>query len=165
MKKIILTVCGLALILSCVASRAGAQSGGVAKGPDPEIVRDASDERDALHELTVARHYFEMKKAYFASFKRTEELIAGYPKFSRLDEALYVAGLSGLYLSEGKGKQTVPKNPPDVAKDYSPENLRDNARGYLSRLVKEFPESKYRKEAEQALAQLGETKKTGDVKK
>ncbi len=163
MKKIILTFCSLALALSCVMfTRALAQSGGVAKGPDPTILRDTNEERDALHELIVARHYFAMKKAYFAAFKRTEELIAGYPKFSRLDEALYVAGMSGLYLSEGKGKQTVPKNPPELAVDYSPENLRTNARGYLSRLVKEFPDSKFRKEADQALVQLGEAKKAGN---
>ncbi|MGB8507908.1 MAG: hypothetical protein WCD76_05875 [Pyrinomonadaceae bacterium] len=160
MKKLALMFCGLALSVTCAASSVLAQGGGVAKGPDPSVVKDPEAEKDGKHNLEVARHYFKMKKAYFAAFKRMEELITGYPEFSQLDEALYIAGLSGLYLSEGKGKQAVPKNPPALSQDYSPDNLRDYSRGYLSRLVKEYPESKFRKEAEDALVQLGPAKTT-----
>ncbi|MCA1591903.1 MAG: outer membrane protein assembly factor BamD [Acidobacteria bacterium] len=123
------------------------------------VVKDPEAEKDAKHNLEVARHYFKMKKAYFAAYKRMEELIAGYPEFSQLDEALYIAGMSSLRLSEGKGKQGLPKSPPEAVQEYSTENLRDDARGYLSRLVKEFPESKFRREAEDALGQLGSAKK------
>ena len=147
-----------ALALSLSAQAVRAQSGTVAKGPDPETVKDLEAEKSAMHELGVARHYFKMKKAYVAAFKRTEELIAGYPEFSRLDEALYIAGMSSLYLSEGKGKQAVPKAPAERAAEFTPEALRSNARAYLARLVKEFPESKFRKDADEALAQLGPEK-------
>lgn len=159
MKRIVLTLCGLVLLMSCVASGARAQSGSVAKGPDPSVVKDPEAEKDANHNLEVARHYFKSKKAYFAAYKRMEELITGYPEFSHLDEALYIAGMSGVYLSEGKGKQSLPQSTPGAVQEYSADNLREYARGFLSRLVKEYPDSKFRKDAEGALGQLGEAKK------
>ncbi len=151
MKNIAL-ILGAAGLAAGLAAGAVAQTGTVAKGPDPSVIRETEIEKDARHNLEVARHYFKMKKAYFASFKRAEELIEGYPEFTRLDEALYIAGMSGLYLAEGKGKQ----RPPEAAEMYKPEKLRAEARTYLSRLVKGYPESKFRKEAEEALARLGE---------
>jgi outer membrane protein assembly factor BamD (BamD/ComL family) len=159
MKKYVLMLCGLALASAFAASTARAQSGTVATGPDPSVVKDDDSEKSAVHELEVARHYFKMKKAYVAAYKRTNELIAGYPEFSRLDEVLYIAGMSGLYLSEGKGKQPLPKATPEEAKEYSPEALRVEARTYLSRLVEQFPESKFRKQAEDGLRTLGVAKK------
>jgi outer membrane protein assembly factor BamD (BamD/ComL family) len=155
MKKYMLMLCAVVLTAVCAASSARAQTGAVARGPDPSVVKDNDAEKSATHELEVARHYFKMKKAYFAAFKRSNELIAGYPEFTRLDEVLYIAGMSGLYLSEGKGKQAPPKGTPENAREFSPESLRTEARVYLSRLVEEFPESKFRKDAEEALRTLG----------
>ncbi len=144
MKKFILTTCGVALTFGLVAG-ARAQTGTVAAGPDPSAVRDVESEKAAKHELEVARHYFKNKKAYYAAFKRCEELAAGYPEFYKLDEVLYIAGMSSLYLSEGKGKQKSPA-PSD--------KLRDEARAYLSRIVEEFPESDFRGRAEEELRKL-----------
>jgi outer membrane protein assembly factor BamD (BamD/ComL family) len=155
MKKYILMLCGIALASVFAVSSVRAQSGTVARGPDPSVIKDDDAEKSAKHELEVARHYFKMKKAYFAAFKRSNELIAGYPEFSQLDEVLYIAGMSGLYLSEGKGKQAPPKAAPESASEFSPESLRIEARTYLSRLVEDFPESKFRKDAEEALRALG----------
>src|ERR1044071_8069800 len=112
MKKFILSVCGIALSLS-VAAGARAQTGTVAAGPDPSAVRDVETEAAARHELEVARHYFKNKKAYYAAFKRCEELAAGYPEFAKRSEVLYMRGMSSLYLSEGKGKQKAPAASPD----------------------------------------------------
>jgi outer membrane protein assembly factor BamD (BamD/ComL family) len=156
MKKSLVTVCGLALAVSCASSEARAQSGTVANGPDSSVMRDIESEKNATHELKVARHYFKSKKAYYASYKRADELIAGYPEFSHLDEALFIAGMSGIYLAEGKGKQLPPKSPPEKAQEFSPEVLRANARMYLSRIVKDYPKSDFFKEAEAALGQLGD---------
>ena len=160
MKRLNLMLGGAALGLALMAAPAPAraQSGSVAQGPDPSVLVDVELEKDAKKNLEVARHYFRMKKAYLASRARTEELIAGYPKFARLDEALYIAGMSSLYLAEGKGKQAAPK----TGAEFTPENLRLSAREYLSRLVNEFPESKFRGDAEAALAQLGGVKKEGE---
>jgi outer membrane protein assembly factor BamD (BamD/ComL family) len=117
---------------------------------------DIEAEKSATHELKVARHYFKSKKAYYASYKRADELVAGYPEFSHLDEALFIAGMSSIYLSEGKGKQLPPKSPPEKAQEFAPDVLRANARLFLSRLVKDYPKSDFLKEAEAALSQLGD---------
>jgi len=158
MKRLTLTVCGVALALGLQAQVARAQSGTVAAGPDPSTVRDAESDAGAKHELEVARHYFKNKKAYYAAFKRCEELAAGYPEFYKLDEVLYIAGMSSLYLSEGKGKQKLPTSTPAKAEEFSPQTLRDTAREYLTRLVNDFPQSDFRDEAQKALARLGEAK-------
>jgi len=155
MKRFTLTLCGVALALGLGAQAARAQSGGVAAGPDPSTVKDVETEAAAKHELEVARHYFKNKKAYYAAFKRCEELAAGYPDFAKLDEVLYIAGMSSLYLSEGKGKQKAPAASPDKSETYTPETFRANARDYLSRLVNGFPKSDFRKDAQEALARLG----------
>ncbi len=145
MKKFLSFSFAAALALACASSAAG-QTGTVAKGPtDPTVLRDPELEKEALHNLEVARHYFKQKKAYTAALARCEETIAGYEQFSRLDEVLYIAGASSLYLSEGKGKQRS-KLPAD--------KLRDDARVYLTRLVNDFPESEFRKDAEEKLQAL-----------
>ncbi len=164
MKRFTLTACGAALALTFGAQAARAQSGTVAVGPDPSTVRDVESVAAAKHELEVARHYFKNKKAYYAAFKRCEELAAGYPEFYKLDEVLYIAGMSSLYLAEGKGKQKPPASTPEKAEEFSPENLRANAREYLTRVVNEFPKSGFRKEAEEALARLGGGKPQVDKK-
>jgi outer membrane protein assembly factor BamD (BamD/ComL family) len=164
MKRFLVTVCGLALAAGAASAEARAQGGGVAKGPDAGMVKDLEAEKSARHELEVARTYFKNRKAYFSALKRADELVAGYPEFSRIDEALYMAGMSALYLVEGKGKQPLAKLPPNTTKEYTPESLRELARMHLSRLVKEHPESDYRKEAERALASLGASAQQEEVK-
>jgi outer membrane protein assembly factor BamD (BamD/ComL family) len=143
-------MCGLFLLMLVWAvPRAGAQST-AKRGPDPATVRDPDLEKESRHDLDVARQYFKLKKAYRAALSRCEEIIAGNPTFSRMDEVLYIAGESSLFLSENKGKQ-APK--------LSPEKLRDDARDYLSKLVSDFPDSAFRKPAEADLQTLGGAKK------
>jgi outer membrane protein assembly factor BamD (BamD/ComL family) len=160
MKRFLLTMC----VLAAAAVGAAAQAGTVTKGPDETVVRDLEAENSARHELEVARTYFKNRKAYFSSLKRADELVAGYPEFSRIDEALYMAGMSAVYLVEGKGKQKLASLPPNTVKEYTPEALRELARMHLSRLVKDHPQSEYRKEAERALAGLGASAKKEEVK-
>ena len=122
-----------------------AQAQGKAK-QGPDILRDSELEKDSLHNLEVARHYFKLKKAYIAALQRCEEIIAGNPMFSKIDEVLFIAGESSLRLSESKGKQTS-KTPPD--------KLREDARDYLSQLVNDYPDSKFKTEALDDLKALG----------
>jgi outer membrane protein assembly factor BamD (BamD/ComL family) len=154
MRRFTLTICSVALTLGLTAG-AQAQTGTVAAGPDSSALRDVESEKAAKHELEVARHYFKNKKAYYAAFKRCEELAAGYPEFYKIDEVLYIAGMSSLYLSEGKGKQKPPASTPEKKEEFSPENMRETARDYLTRLVNDHPKSDFRKEAQEALASLG----------
>ena len=130
-----------------VCAPAALAQGNVKQGPDPSTVRDPEVEKDSLHNLEVARHYFKLKKAYVAALKRCEEIDASDPTFAKLDEVLFIAGQSVLRLSENKGKQEY--------KGKTPEELRAEARVYLSRLVTGFPQSPFSKQAQPDLESLG----------
>jgi hypothetical protein len=146
MKKNALLVVGLLVMVFLSAPLTNAQ-GGVKNGPDPTMIRDPELEKDSLHNLDVARQYFKLKKAYIAALRRCEEVIAGNPNFSKIDEVLFIAGESSLRLSENKGKQ--------AEKERKPEQLRDDARTYLSQLVNDHPQSAFRQQAEDDLKALG----------
>ena len=160
MKKLLLPIITLGLAL-CASVSFG--QGRAKTGPDPATIRDAELEKDSLHNLEVARHYFKLKKAYLAALKRCEEIDAGNPNFAKMDEVLYIAGISSLRLAETGGKQKTKVVVPDsmLAKDKqdmkykTPEELRDDARVYLSRLVADYPNSTFRIQAESDLQALG----------
>jgi hypothetical protein len=145
----------LALVLS-VAPAAYAQ-GGVKDGPDPATMRDPDLERDSLHNLEVARNYFKLKKAYVASLKRCEEIIAGNPNFAKIEEVLLMAGQSSIWLSQSKGKQR-----PDQyvsfdggeKKTLTSEQFREMGRDYLQKLIKDYPNGSFAKEAQEELRAL-----------
>ena len=130
---------------------------GVKAGPDPATMRDPDLERDSLHNLEVARNYFKLKKAYVASLKRCEEIIAGNPNFAKIEEVLLMAGQSSIWLSQSKGKQR-----PDQyvsfdggeKKTLTPEQFREMGRDYLQKLIKDYPNSAYAKEAQEELRAL-----------
>jgi outer membrane protein assembly factor BamD (BamD/ComL family) len=146
MKRCLVTLTVLVAALFVSASASFGQ-GKAKNGPDPSTIRDADLERDSLHNLEVARHYFKLKKAYVAAVKRCEEIDAGNPNFAKMDEVLYIAGESSLRLAENLGKQK--------AKEKTPEELRQDARIYLSRLVAGYPNSAFYKQAEIDLKTLG----------
>jgi hypothetical protein len=143
MKKFfVITVIASALFV--MAPAVAQAQGGAKQGPD--VVRDPDMEKDSLHNLEVARQYFTLRKAYKASLARCEEIIAGNPTFSKIDEVLFIAGQSSLRLSENKGKQSV---------KTATDKLREDARGYLSMLVNNYPDSRFKDEAAEALKPLG----------
>lgn len=146
MNRVLLTFFALVVAMFLAAPASYAQ-GGVKTGPDPSTIRDPDLEKDSLHNLEVARHYFKLKKAYVAAIKRCEEIDAGNPTFARMDEVLFIAGESSLRLAENRGKQKT--------KDKSPEQLREDARVYLSRLVADYPNSAFYKQAQTDLQALG----------
>jgi len=143
MKKLFLLLVAAGIVFSFSFS---AKAQGASRGPDTTMVRDNELESEAKHNLEVARHYFKLKKAYVAALSRCEEIIAGYPLFSKIDEVLYIAGVSSLRLAEGKGRQ---KSKTD------PQQLKDTARIYLSQLVNEYLQSEFKAEAEKELAKIG----------
>lgn len=117
----------------------------------PAIDRDPIMEQDARHNLDVAAQYFKLKKAYKAVLMRFEETFAAYPEFSKMDEFLYYAGMSSLYLSQNKGKQKASDN---KMSQYAPEKLRENAVAYLALIVDKYPQSQYKDEAEKTIKLL-----------
>ncbi|HET6978635.1 MAG TPA: hypothetical protein VFI24_20050 [Pyrinomonadaceae bacterium] len=136
---------------------APATFGQVKHGPDPATMRDPDLERDSLHNLEVARNYFKLKKAYVAALKRCEEIIAGNPNFVRIDEVLLMAGQSSLWLSQSKGKQN-----PNLyvsfdggeKKTLTAQQFREMGVDYLNKLIKDFPEGAFAKQAQEELRLL-----------
>lgn len=125
----------------------------------PAIDRDPLLEKDAKHNLDVARQAYLLKKAYKGVLMRFEETFAAYPDFSQMDEFLYYAGMSSLYLSEGKGRQKIDLKSEREKDKYAPAKLKEDAVAYLSMLVDKHPQSKYRDEAEKTLSLLKEPTK------
>ncbi len=118
-------------------------------------VLDTVMERDAKHNLNVAKQYYSpLKKAYKSVIDRFEETYAAYPEFTAIDEFLYLAGMSSYYLAEGKGKQKVNLKSEREREKYAPEKLRADAVAYLSTVVEKYPDSKYKGDAEKTLSIL-----------
>src|SRR5687767_325658 len=67
-----------------------------------EIQSDPLLEVDAKANLEAAQTYFRTRKAYRAVLMRFEETFAAYPNYSKMDEFLYMAGMSSFYLSQNK---------------------------------------------------------------
>ncbi len=122
------------------------------RSPSPAIDRDPLLEQDAKHNLDVAWQSFApAKKAYKAVIMRFDETFVAYPEFSKMDEFLYIAGMSSYYLSENKGKQQVNLKSEKEKQRFAPEKLKEDASVYLTTVIEKYPESKYRAEAEKTL--------------
>lgn len=147
MKNVIIV---FGFILLTFASSAYAQ-----KSIEPQLQRDPVLEKDAKHNLDVARQYFKLKKAYKAVIMRFEETFAAYPEFSKMDEFLYLAGMSSFYLSDNKGKQKLETVAESNKEKYAPDKLREDAAAYLSLIIEKYPSSAYKAEAEKTLKELG----------
>jgi hypothetical protein len=145
----------LLLFVLFVAVPTSAQ--GVRSGQDPALLRDPDLERDSQHNLEVAKNYFKLKKAYVAALKRCEEIIAGNPNFAKIEEVLLMAGQSSLWLADKKGKQS-----PDLYVSFeggekrtlTSEQFREMGRGYLTKLITDYPESPFAKQAKEELRLL-----------
>src|SRR6266850_6297669 len=158
MKKVCLIIL-IALALFVVAPAAARAQGNAKQGP--EVVRDPDMEKDSLHNLEVARQYFKLRKAYVASLQRCEEVLAGNPAFSKIDEVLYIAGTSSLNLAEARGKQKPGQyvvHEGDKKSTLTAQEFRDKARDYLSQLVNSYPQSRFKDEALEDLKSLGGAK-------
>lgn len=154
MNRAILSLGVIVLILSGLNSAVSAQ-----KNVTQAIDRDPILEQDAKHNLDVAWQAFgPARKAYKQVLGRFEETYAAYPDFSKMDEFLYLAGMSSYYLSENKGKQKLDVKSTKDKDKYSPEKLKENAVAYLSAIMDKYPDSKYRADAESTLKLLKDEK-------
>ncbi len=154
MKKLFVMATLAGMLILTAAAAFG--QGGVKNGPD--VVRDPEMEKEALHNLEVARQYFTLRKAYVAALQRCEEVLAANPAFSRIDEVLYYAGKSSLNLADGKGKQKSDQyviHEGEKKVTLTPAEFREKARDYLSQLVNDYPQSKFKAEAAGDLSALG----------
>lgn len=142
------------IVAALFVSAPVANAQGVRSGPDQSTLRDPDLEKDSLHNLEVAKNYFKLKKAYVAALKRCEEIIAGNPNFARIEEVLLMAGQSSLWLSENKGKQRPEQYVTfdgGGKRTLSADEFRQMGREYLSKLIKDYPDGDFAKEAREAL--------------
>ena len=147
----------LVIVAALFVSAPAARAQGVRTGPDPSTLRDPDLEKDSLHNLEVAKNYFKLKKAYVAALKRCEEIIAGNPNFAKIEEVLLMAGQSSLWLAEKKGKQS-----PNLyvtfdggeKRTLTSEQFREMGRDYLTKLVKDYPNGEFTKQAREELRAL-----------
>src|SRR3982751_1161130 len=149
MKRAIISFVFLLCSLMALNSAVSAQ-----KNIAPAIDRDPLLEQDAKHNLDVAWQAFQLKKAYKGVLMRFEETFAAYPTFSRMDEFLYLAGMSSLYPSENKGKQKGDLHLEKERDKFAPAKLREDAVAYLSMLIEKYPESRYKNDAEKTVNEL-----------
>lgn len=121
----------------------------------PAIERDPILEKDAKHNLDVAWQYFTpLKRAYKSVIFRFEETYAAYPDFSKIDEFLYLAGMSSFYLSKNEGKQKVDLTLPKEKEKFAPQKLREDAEAYLAKMLELNPQSRFKEDAEKTLTEL-----------
>ena len=143
----------LLLTLSLIGAASIAAS--AQRSPQPAVDRDPLLEADAKHNLDVARQGFSpLKKAYKQVIYRFEETYAAYPEFSKMDEFLYLAGMSSFYLSENKGKQKVDMKDDKEKVKFAPDKLRKDAVNYLTQVVEKYPQSTFVSDAKKALDEL-----------
>jgi len=91
-----------------------------------------------MHELKVARFYYNQRQAYKAVASRSQEILDKYPGFSRSDEALYLLGIS---MFEQEDTDESIKYFQRLVKFYPESVYHDEAVSYLKRLDAEIPEA------------------------
>lgn len=110
--------------------------GSVARGPILEP-RDPEREKEALHNLEVARFYIKKKK-WVAARSRLQDIVANNPNFSNIAEVYFLLG-----------------------EVYLKTNERDLALELYSRVVAEFPQSEFAEKARARMRELGKEKDQG----
>lgn len=102
------------------------------KKEETEQLMNQVQEILAMHELKVARFYYELRESAQAAQMRTEEILNKYPNFSRFDEALW---LHSRALSDQEDTETASLD--------------------LARLVTSYPHSEYVERAKETLKKWG----------
>lgn len=104
------------------------------KKEETEQLMNQVQEILAMHELKVARFYYELRQSAQAAQLRTEEILNKYPNFSRFDEALW---LHSRALSDQEDTETASRD--------------------LARIVTSYPHSEYVERAKATLKQWGKS--------
>jgi outer membrane protein assembly factor BamD len=90
-----------------------------------------------LHELKVARYYFNRRQAYKAATARTKEILDKYPDFSRRDEALFIMGRA---LYEMEDTEEAIRRFTEICRLYPESEYFEDSVKYLKLLDAEVPE-------------------------
>ncbi len=88
------------------------------------------EERLAVHSYGIGYHYYR-RKSYRASTSRLTEILTNFPSYSRMDEVYFY--LADSYYKWKKTEESIP---------------------YFTKLVTDYPESKYAEKAQDRLAEI-----------
>lgn len=91
----------------------------------------------AMHELKVARFYFDLRESSTAAQMRTEEILSKYPNFSRFDEALF---LHARAMENQEDTETASRDLTRIVTSYPHSEFADRARETLKKWGKPIPE-------------------------
>ncbi len=92
------------------------------------------EERLAAHYFTIGEHYYRVY-AYKAATSRLLEILTNYPNFSGMDKVYYF--LADAYFKWNKVEESIP---------------------YFTKLISDYPESKYAKKAQERLDEINRSK-------
>jgi outer membrane protein assembly factor BamD len=101
----------------------------------------------AMHELKVARFYFEIRESAQAAQLRTEEILNKYPNFSRFDEALY---LHAKAMEVQEDTETASRDLVRIVASHPHSEYAERAKETLKKWGKPVPDSDPTKVAEPA---------------
>jgi outer membrane protein assembly factor BamD len=99
----------------------------------------------AMHELKVARFYFDIRESAQAAQMRTEEILNKYPNFSRFDEALY---LHAKAMEIQEDTETASRDLVRIVASHPHSEFAERARETLKKWGKPVPDSDPTKVAE-----------------
>ncbi len=91
----------------------------------------------AMHELKVARFYFEIRESAQAAQMRTEEILNKYPNFSRFDEALY---LHARAMELQEDTETASRDLARIVASYPHSEYAERAKATLQKWGKPVPD-------------------------
>jgi outer membrane protein assembly factor BamD len=92
----------------------------------------------AMHELKVARFYFNVREFAPAAQMRTEEILNKYPNFSRFDEALF---LHARAMELQEDTETASRNLTQIVANHPHSEYAERAKEMLKKWGKPVPES------------------------
>ena len=92
----------------------------------------------AMHELKVARFYFNLRESSTAAQMRTEEILSKYPNFSRFDEALF---LHARAMENQEDTESASRDLTRIVTSYPHSEFADRARETLKKWGKPVPEA------------------------
>lgn len=118
------------ILLLCISS---ALAQGTLQQQPLKMPKNPELEREAKHNLEVARHYVK-KKAYKGATDRLYEIVYTYPEYSKFDEVLWL-----------------------LANSLRKMDSKSEAIKYYKKLIEEFPESQYTKQSKKLLEELDNT--------
>jgi len=112
---------------------------------EAESLMTQVQELEGMHELKVARFYYERREAAQACQNRTEEILNKYPSFSRFDEALW---LHARAMADQEDTETASRDLTRLVRSYPHSEFRERAEGLLKKWGKPVPEPDAAKIAE-----------------